>query len=340
MYQSTISNTSELYKKYSHIEDKKTNFYTQYPFLYHYTNSSGLLGIIRNSSEEKGKLHLWFSRSDCLNDPSEGCHIILLYKKICKNLVNDGQIDKSYYDLVSELELSKSVFFSYPLPEENKNTRSSMLDCTDCEAYICSFSLAEDSLDLWRYYAKENDGYCLKFSPYKFKAKRDYSFLEYNENVIFSNIQGFSVIYDDKEKEKMISELLIDTYNLYQNRYNFKLENERFTNFLVNILKKYQFRFKHECYSSEKEYRYVFYRPMKKPTDLKNELPKINYRAKNGLIIPYLDIEIEKDAHYLREIMISPFNKNESAKDTLTDYVTNCGFGEIKISKSELPVRD
>lgn len=339
MYKSTISNTVELYEKYNNIENNTTDFYTSYPYLYHYTDSCGLLGIIRNSSEEKGKLHLWFSRSDCLNDPSEGSHIMSLYKKVCNNLAKDGKIDKSFYDLVSELELSKNALFSYPLPEENKNTHSSMLDCADCKAFVCSFSLAEDSLDLWRYYAKGNDGYCLKFFPYIFKTKKDYSFSKYDENDIFSNVQGFSVIYDDKEKEKIITELLMDTYNLYLNRCNLGWEDERFTNFLENILKKYQFRFKHGCYSSEKEYRYVFYRPIKKPNDLKNELPKINYRAKNGLIIPYLDIEIEKDAHYFREIMISPFNKNERSKYTLTDYIKHCGFSGIHVSESQLPVR-
>ena len=48
--------------------------------LWHYTSGNGLMGIIRNDTREHGKLHFWFTRSDCLNDPSEGTHIKDLYK--------------------------------------------------------------------------------------------------------------------------------------------------------------------------------------------------------------------------------------------------------------------
>ena len=48
-------------------------------------------------------------------------------------------------------------------------------------------------------------------------------------------------------------------------------------------LQSMQFIFKHKCFESEKEVRAVFYRPICKHDNFNGELPKINYRAENGL---------------------------------------------------------
>ena len=81
----------ELYRK--HFVDNEP---TKFLILWHYTNADGLCGIIRNRPDELGKLHFWFTRSDCLNDTSEGIHILSTYQKVCTDLLNEGRIDAEF----------------------------------------------------------------------------------------------------------------------------------------------------------------------------------------------------------------------------------------------------
>lgn len=77
----------DLHKKYRFTE-KDFDFFP----LWHYTSADGLVGIIRDDPTEHGRLHFWFTRSDCLNDTSEGTHIMDLYLQICDDLLRQGDI--------------------------------------------------------------------------------------------------------------------------------------------------------------------------------------------------------------------------------------------------------
>ena len=103
-------------------------------------------------------------------------------------------------------------------------------------------------------------------------------------------------------------------------------------------MKIFQFQFKHECYSSEQEYRFVFYLPYSKPVHLENKMPNVKFRTQNGMPIPYIDLTVENGSSYLKEVLISPFIENESLLATTNDYLAECGFN-CTTRKSELPVR-
>ena len=103
-------------------------------------------------------------------------------------------------------------------------------------------------------------------------------------------------------------------------------------------MKNFQFQFKHECYASEQEYRFVFYLPKDKPALLENKLPDIKFRTQNGIPVPYLDVIVEKGASYLDEILISPFIESPSVHTTTADYLRHCGY-KCQVRLSELPVR-
>ena len=77
MAESPILNFQDLYRK--HCSEETT---TRFLELWHYTSADGLLGILRNEKSEHGKLHFWFTRSDCLNDTSEGTHILFLFRQV------------------------------------------------------------------------------------------------------------------------------------------------------------------------------------------------------------------------------------------------------------------
>ena len=319
----------ELYKKYLYDKNERINF-----FLWHYTNIDGLMGIIRNDKKEHQKLHFWFTRSDCLNDTSEGNYIITLFKSVCNDLLKSRVISKDFFEIIADLEIPDEQFINFPLPQKEERCYNSVMDCVPCDTYVCSFSLKEDSLDMWRYYSKGKGGYGLKFIYCLFDEQQKYEIKSYDSEAKFSCIKAFKVIYNSEEQYELLKNIIMDTYDVYE---KFPDSFSRIQGFIQSKLKDLQFIFKHKCFESEQEYRYVFYLPKKKPKDLENELPEVRYRSQEGMIVPYLDIELSKNP-YLAEVLISPFIKNEKAKSTITDYIKSCGF-DCNVRMSDLPVR-
>jgi hypothetical protein len=152
-------------------------------------------------------------------------------------------------------------------------------------------------------------------------------------------IRSYPVIYDNTQKEKILKEIVIDTFSAYEGSND--PESEKMSEalgFIRYALKNFQFQFKHECYSSEQEYRFVFYLPKDKPALLENKLPDVKFRTQNGILVPYLDVAVERGSSYLEEILISPFIESPSVQTTTTDYLQQCKFkGKVRIS--DLPVR-
>lgn len=192
---------------------------------------------------------------------------------------------------------------------------------------------------MWRYYSKGNSGYGLKCYSLLFDEYKEYEYSNYDEEAVFSMIRSYPVIYDNTQKEKILKEIVIDTFSAYEGSND--PESEKMSEalgFIRYALKNFQFQFKHECYSSEQEYRFVFYLPKDKPALLENKLPDVKFRTQNGILVPYLDVAVERGSSYLEEILISPFIESPSVQTTTTDYLQQCKFkGKVRIS--DLPVR-
>jgi hypothetical protein len=251
-----------------------------------------------------------------------------------------NEIDQVFHDHVQVIEMPVNQSISYPAPPTDDGFSNSVLDCVDCDAYICSFSEKEDSLDMWRYYSKGNGGYGLKCSSALFDTYKEYEDSEYDEKAQFSAICACKVIYDSKQKECIMKELLLDTYQAYLNIGQNENDSLQDVNcFLRNVLRHLQYQFKHECFASEQEYRFVFYRPRTQPRLLKNELPCVHYRKQQGVLVPYLDIEIDTGTSVLEEVWISPFVETKNAAEVINNYLSQCGFVNCGVRASTLPVR-
>ena len=140
---------------------------------YHYTSPSALTDILSNDF-----ISLRFSRFDCLNDTTEGKHVIEIYRESCKELLNNGEINKSFYELVENIEPSeKQLFFE---KKGNQNVGGNK----QFNVYLCCFSLNKDALPMWNYYVKNNkyEGYSIGFDELLFesfsKKTRVYSFYQ------------------------------------------------------------------------------------------------------------------------------------------------------------------
>ena len=285
--------------------------------LWHYTNAEGLMGVVRNDITERGKLHFWFTRSDCLNDPSEGKHIMSLYRNVCGEMLARGEISQAFFDAIKDAEIATDQFIKFPVPVEGSWENERVAAYVPCHAYICSFSLKEDSLDMWRYYSKGKSGYGLRCGADLFVGK---------------DIHAYPVIYDDVAKRWILRELIDDAFCAYA-----RIEDERADErgraakgLIQSVLKKLQFEFKHECYASEHEYRFVVYQPIR--------APEVQFRAQDGILVPYMDLTIENGPTYLKEVLVSPFIENAFVMDTTKEYLAQCGY-DCPVRQSQLPVR-
>jgi hypothetical protein len=311
----------------------------EYFDLWHYTDINGLMGVIRDEKDEYGNLHFWFTRSDYLNDTSEGSHIESLYAEKCLELCSDGTVSPEFYELIKDIEIPDDQVLNYPVPAQDKESHVSRMASAPCHAYICSFCLKEDSLDMWRYYSDANSGYGLKCSKDLFREYERYVYSDYDENAVYCPIKAYKVVYDDERKAQLLREIISDAYSLFCNFDEPKEQMEEDIKvFIQYMLKMFRFRFKHQCYASEQEYRFVAYVPYEKPEGLANELPVVEYRAQNGILVPHIDLMVKDSDAMLEEILISPFLKDKSAVSTMEDYLKKCGVA-CGVRKSELPVR-
>ena len=152
-------------------------------------------------------------------------------------------------------------------------------------------------------------------------------------------IRSFKVIYEDETKENILRNIIKNTFDAYENSKLTKEQKDiQSKQFVEYALKIFQFQFKDKCYKSEKEFRFVFYRPLKKPENLKNELPDIKYREQNGIPVPYIEIPVPNDKNCLQSILISPFVDVKNSENVVSYYLSQCGF-TCKVTKSTLPVR-
>jgi hypothetical protein len=113
--------------------------------LYHYTDTAGLLGILRSGN-------VWATHSKYLNDASEFQFAVGLLQEVVLEAAADAEAD-SWKDLCRD-----AVFDS----EFSDSAGSAPLD-DDTQFFVACFSEEKDRLSQWRGYGKSIGGYALGF---------------------------------------------------------------------------------------------------------------------------------------------------------------------------------
>lgn len=215
--------------------------------IYHYTNLGGLLGIIESGG-------FWLSDCRFLNDSQEYENGVLL----CKRIMKDAAESSKYGDFASVLSLIASEFDTMKRHPY----------------YVCSFSLANDSLEQWRAYANNNDGVQIKF--------------ETSEPFVSSHfclppvMSSQTVIYEDAKKEA----IFWDYIEIFHQEYVIDVQKGRkidvsdWAEYMASRLSTYFILFKHHSFAAEQEIRIVTNEHHIK------DFEGIKHRARNGLIIP------------------------------------------------------
>ncbi len=284
--------------------------------VYHYTTLEALMGgIIPNSN--KDKIVLRATKASYVNDPKE-------MQVDLKSIHEDVKHIKFLADLFDKKKLNDLSFQEY--------------------VYLLSFTENKDFLPMWSMYGKNGNGLVLEFDkklltsshPLLVKciyprSQRYYDILELINRIFEA----------DKEKPKFTKGRFFLTLDKMRTKEsNFRERKIRvrkecncesclvdFGDMLL-MASLPLVAYKHKAYEYEKEVRLI---------TIDDNSIVVNYREKNGMVIPYIEHKINRTA--LKSITIGPTLDFERSKASLEMFLKSRGFSKVKICKSEVPYR-
>ena len=281
-------------------------------FIYHYTSSEGLLGILRDKT-------LWFTDTMGLNDSSEGNYIWEILEECL-----EGNYDEKFNTSIKALEKD-----SYEIDDDMKGTFEPH------SYFICSFSENQDSLQMWNYYTKNINsvGYNICFD----RQHLIKSVKEWDKNFEVTLCQ---VIYD-KEKQKEWMKSALDLIYKYWKKHkkNYRLE---LLSCLQYLFARVRIVFKHPSFANEQEVRLVVELAGSQFFDNLTTMPKqkeVKIRIVNNMFVPYLEVPF-KEPSIIKQITTSPIIKDDTIVDSV--YLLLYKYGEIdscEIKRSEIPLK-
>ncbi len=323
--------------------------------VYHYTSPKGLDGII--SSGAYGRI--WASDIKCMNDRSELCYSYELIKEYVYS------IEDRLHPKVKEFIVSTCKRFV-----KNRLDTEDYVQNAD-EYYLISFSFERDNLNLWRCYTKNAD--CM---GYNIGLDLDTLLGHLNEGGIPVFSSG-KVLYRREEQIGVLEKMILPLNAMYVERgTNDAAAAEVIKRFLLDMLMVAGVFFKHPAFYDEKEYRIVIRLTRQEGTSAiggvpqvaqkrlpvihkhlrcsvleamaskyvvrnsakrKPAHPEVHFREHHGLLVPYLEIPIEREA--VRSIGISPAQRPDLGRYSIVRLLAarNYPFEHIEIFSSEIP---
>lgn len=267
--------------------------------LYHYTKSNGINGIINHNC-------FWATKSDFLNDPNEFSHIYGIIDEVCGEHIKSAAL--------KEMFLADSI---YARREKNR------------EFFVLSFSKCRDSITMWSEFGNKT-GYNIGFRSDEIIAR-----IEEAAEIAYHGL----VVYDEKKQKQLIRKNICNYLpNLLRMPLDEVLEmgkKDRENSIYLKACRKFQrtadvyaMFFKHGGFSQEQEYRFIF----KKQKDT-----KVYFRAKDGFMLPYIEIPLSEKNLPVEEIVIAPQNHIDLAKSGMEYMLFTKGYkAEVSLSNIKL----
>lgn len=280
--------------------------------VYHYTSAESAKKILEN-----GKLR--FTDRNYLNDYSEGKYVLDLCLKYISSLSDNSLFNNK---LKNELEKRKV--------ETNRKQGFFI--------YQCSLSINGDSLCLWNYYSKDIGikGYNIRFSTKKLEnAIQPQSINASKKNRVYCG----RVIYDKERQLEIVADILHQFDDFLAKQEDYEKDLQLIVEYAVDKIMAQGCFFKKNCFEVEEEYRILlnpYIDSNGKFLTIKN---KREYCEKNGIFIPYVDIEFSSDC--LKGITISPTLDFETTRRGIFDLIADKypNINPSSIVKSEIPIR-
>lgn len=181
---------------------------------------------------------------------------------------------------------------------------------------------------MWNYYSKGNmyDGINLGFDSNTLKRSL--------VNDVPSNgvyIQICPVIYDEEKQIKLIEDFLLELKDKYKNN-----QDDQYLRYVIAYkLSEWKMLFKSSHFEHEKEVRIIIRIGKKFPDAL-----SIKYRNNLGYIIPYIELEIDKNS--LTQVTFGPLlgdeNQKTVQKEIMKDMLNKNNY-DVNIEFSNIPIR-
>jgi len=292
--------SKSLFKYYS-----KDNLQYSGNELSHYTTINGLKGIIESNG-------FWLSDHRFLNDEEEFNNGRILAIGIIEKLINKIKY-KKFIDVLNKVL------------EDLKNH-------DEVPNYLCSFSTKRDSLDLWKWYSINDIGISIIFenlNTQHFKMPP----------IFFTS----KVFYDDNIKSKIILNIIRSFYKAFlKDNEDEVFDALTLSNLcckeLTNIIISKLIQFKNKEFESESELRMIISDDIRKENKF-----NLEYRVTNKIIPYFNNSKIYEECKIgklpIKEIIISPSNKQEIIKRSIEVYLKNHDYENVVVSFSKIPFR-
>jgi len=293
--------------------------------LFHYTRMESFFEIFKNKK-------WWISQADFLNDSSEIEYIQKVMLVVADELNNGKEIYSNEIDnegRALDMFIKCLTITSKAILEKK--------GITDMEVFILSLTENKDSLNLFTNYSN-SDGIAIGFEN-NLREMFDKNFLDKNKIMLFHG----KVVYDSEQQKEILKQHMLEIYNELiknLNKMNIKVVDEKMqlemlseiTSILGLYFVNYSIFFKSPYFKAEEEYRVAF------GLDRSRHSKMIKFRMRQGLIVPY--IELKYNEKFIRSLVIGPTNKSDLTEKGLKLYYENqCNGREIKIEKSQIPLR-
>lgn len=291
--------------------------------IYHYTDVFGLMGILKDGGFR-------VSHSYFMNDNSEIMYTIGVVKEVIHEMIVD-ETDAKISEFYILLDKYADDYITKEKGEKWIKSRSAQYRASE---YILSFSLNGDSLNVWSSFTG-GSGYNIGIDYKRF------------EQLIIDKFKSkpisSRVIYD-VGKQHLIIKGKIQQYRDLVVRYKGDplLDLEEVAKRFFISLRLFACFFKNPVFACDEEFRIIFFNY----PQIIDSYIKPMYRAKNNLLIPYINILVNVNNNSISRlpvmsIRIGPTNFSDMAKEGLSYYLYDSGYDieNIQVVNSQIPLR-
>jgi len=292
--------------------------------IFHYTGAKGFEGIIKSDC-------IWASNAVYLNDASEIQYGRQLAIDELERLCHAHRLAQSpsWYKDVDTWTADRKITTKYALIWEFFQLFQNALDTAH---YVASFCLEDNLLSQWRTYGKNGGGFSLGFDVTS-------NVCNVSENVEF---WCFPIIYDPSKQQRIISEFIEAVLDSLESSLpqiellpDWRIRNpisEYHKETLVIGLTLIGLCFKDQGFSVEKEWRIC---TMGKEDDFEH----VEFRAGNGLLIPYIEFKISEDYIKIQSVTCGPGPDSALSLSSANLFLKKLGTTHFKAKRSEIPVK-
>lgn len=283
--------------------------------MYHYCSPSVVENILLTD-----KIQLRFTKSDCMNDLSEGNQALGMFKLAVEECHVLGQITDKYRDYLLNVEQIAIDLYSKNIADDIFRNMYEKF-CVGFQYYLCCFSADGDSLPLWNYYVKDKkyEGYCIQLDHNKIEKAKFH-----NEEY---EIWVSSVIYF--EFFDQCKDLILRHKGYF--RYAKEKELATLSYMFSCYLEKYKLVVKNHCFRHEIEVRAILRQKRDEPL-------VVQYDWSKGFPRPYIIVDFDKSA--FRSITIGPLLEKDISRTNTENFLCSRDYpSKNRVRNSKVPIR-